>query len=202
MNTSQPRALLTTITNGRRIELAQRDFENRVRAAAKKSGPIKLGYQGGGSEEGVYFFGSLDFWVSLADSDNRYWNALGLGIPFKGDKTIIAEINPPKSGLNHRVSGLFASEAGGRIYLAHRGRVGGGRLGIGQKAFLAWYPDPISIVNDGDKATRVIVIGALDGTNRETAEGRLRLQMENDLDQPRRRAGLIKVRPISRADLT
>lgn len=76
--------------------------------------------------------------------------------------TIIAEINPPKVGLNRRVSGAFLKDALGRTYLAHRGRVGGGRKGIGKKAFMAWYRSDKEVVNDGGRYTEMIIIGALD----------------------------------------
>ena len=48
---------------------------------------------------------------------------------------ITVEINPPHEGENRRVAGLFARDEENRIYIAHTGRVGGGRTGIGQNAF-------------------------------------------------------------------
>jgi hypothetical protein len=159
--------VFTTIQNAKRIAKAQAVFEKRVQETASKSGQITFGHQGGGKESKVHFIGSLNFWIACAESDsgNRYWNALGTGDPFKEDSTIIAEINPPKTGVNRRVSGAFIEDSAGKTYLAHRGRVGGGRKGIGKKAFMAWYPEAIDLVNDEGQRNEMIVIGALDDEN-------------------------------------
>lgn len=154
--------MFNTIKDAEKISLAQAAFEQKVRASATRSGLIALGYQGGGREVMLHFLERLNFWVGNADSGNRYWNALGIGDPFVDDHPIIAEINPPKSGIDRRISGLFCRDRNGRVHLAHRGRVGGGRKGIGKNAFLAWYPRPLDSVDDDGRRDRVIVIGALD----------------------------------------
>jgi 5-methylcytosine-specific restriction protein A len=110
----------------------------------------------------VYYIEPHKFWVGLADSRNRYWNALGIGNPFRDDHSIVAEINPPKEGINRRISGAFVRDQNGRVYLAHRGRVGGGRKGIGKRAFLSWYEGSIEWIEDGDRVNEMIVVGALD----------------------------------------
>ncbi len=88
---------------------------------------------------------------------------MGIGNPFKDGATIIAEINPPKAGINRRVSGVFVEDRAAKIYLAHRGRVGGGRKGIGMKIFMAWYQEAIDLVNDAGRRSEMIVISALGG---------------------------------------
>jgi len=130
--------------------------------ASSRNTQKTLGFQGGGKESTVHYFGSLNFWIAIADSSNRYWNAFGLGNPFKDGSTIIVEINPPKEGIDRRISGTFIEDNERNIYMAHRGRVGGGRKGIGKKAFMAWYQGTTSVVKDGDKYRDMIVIGALD----------------------------------------
>lgn len=150
------------VTDANNISRAQTVVEERVQEAASRSGSLMLGYQGGGRECAAHFIGRYKFWVSFADSGNRYWNALGIGNPFKDSKTIIAEINPPKEGVNRRVSGAFVKDGEGKTYLVHRGKVGGGRKGIGKKAFMAWYQEPIYLVNDSGRQSEMIIIGALD----------------------------------------
>ena len=49
--------------------------------------------------------------------------------------SITVEINPAKSGIDRRCAGAFLRDDSGDILLAHNGRVGGGRPGIGMKAF-------------------------------------------------------------------
>lgn len=150
----------TTIQDAARIAKAQSDFEWCVKCAASRSGLISLGYQGGGSEEMVYYVEPLNFWVALADSGNRFWNALGVGDPFNEGSTIIAEINPPKEGIDRNIGGVFVEDKNGAVYLAHRGKLDGDR--IGKEAFLDWYKEPLDLVYDEDQHNLLIVIGALE----------------------------------------
>lgn len=67
-------------------------------------------------------------------------------------------------------------DEGGRIYLIHRGKVGGGKKGVGKSAFLRWYTGESETkageqslhggelieMMDGNKVTPVIVIGGLE----------------------------------------
>jgi hypothetical protein len=154
--------MFTTITHSEDIAQAQRAFESRVHTSSVRSGMLAVGYQGGGREVMTHFLDRLKIWIAFDDADNRYWNALGLGDPFKGSKAIIAEINPPRAGLNSRVSGAFVRDAEGKVFVVHRGRVGGGRKGIGKEAFLAWYDGALALTKDGSQHNSVIVIGALD----------------------------------------
>lgn len=51
---------------------------------------------------------------------------------------IVCEINPPLEGLDKRVQGAFACD-NGHIWLLHRGKIGGGKPGIGRKLFFENY---------------------------------------------------------------
>jgi hypothetical protein len=105
--------MFTTIQDRNRIANAQATFEERIRQTASRSGQITLGYQGGGSEAMVHAIGPLNFWIAFDDADTRYWNAMGIGNPFKDGSTIIVEINPPKDGINLQVSGAFVEDSAG-----------------------------------------------------------------------------------------
>lgn len=161
-NSRNDNPVFTTIQDASNIAKAQAVFENRAKKAASRNGLITLGYQGGGSEAMVYQVAPLNFWIAIADSGNRYWNALGIGNPFKDGSTIIAEINPPKTGIDRNIAGVFIEDKKGTVYLAHRGKIGGGRKGIGKRAFLDWYKEPLDLVFDEDRQNLLIVIGALD----------------------------------------
>jgi hypothetical protein len=89
------------------VKSAQASFEKVVRESATQSHHLHLGYQGGGKMVDVHFIRPLNFWIGLAGSHNRFWNALGIGNPFRDDHSIVAEINPPKDGINRRISGAF-----------------------------------------------------------------------------------------------
>ena len=75
---------------------------------------------------------NLQFWVMLAPDrlENRYWCAYGTEDPTKQSMvSITCEINPPHFGVNRLCAGLFISDSSGSVYLAHSGKVGGGRAG-------------------------------------------------------------------------
>lgn len=154
--------MYTTIANGKRIAEAQRRLETCARDAAARSELIQLGYQGGGKKVLAHFLPEHDFWIAMGDAKNRNWNALGLGNPFETTHDIVAELNPPIEGINRRVSGAFVQSPDGIVHPAHRGRIGGGRPGIGKKAFLSWYDGPIHPVEDEGKTTDMIFFPALE----------------------------------------
>src|SRR6056297_3175783 len=153
--------MLRTITNAKAIQEAQRLFTRRVEEASARNEVLQLGFQGGGLEAKTYVLPDQGIWIAISEIGRRYWNALSLGDPAKDDLSIVVEVNPPKSGLDRRVSGLFVEDASGNIHLAHRGRVGGGRKGIGKTAFREWFPEPFTTIHDGDTGASVIMIGNL-----------------------------------------
>jgi hypothetical protein len=101
----------------------------------------RIGWQGGGGRCTAYWLPKLGFWAVLEPSPpntkkRRFWNCFGIDNPAQQHMlTIIVEINPPHEGENRHVAGLFARDEDNRIYIAHTGKVGGGRIGIGQNAF-------------------------------------------------------------------
>lgn len=83
----------------------------------------------------LWYFGQL----SGEPSPNRYWNAFGFLYSSHQPANIVVEINFPLQGVNRRISGVFAQDLGDRkTIILHRGGIGGGRFGIGKRAFLDW----------------------------------------------------------------
>jgi hypothetical protein len=126
-----------------------------------------IGYQGGSDECHVRWNPDARIWSVLEPTwlPGRYWCAFGNYDPSAySTLTIICEINPPKRGIDRRCAGVFLRDANGRTYLAHSGKVGGGRPGIGKEAFHRFFTgDNRTIIRwpDGIQA-ECIVIGALD----------------------------------------
>jgi len=127
-----------------------------------------LGWQGGYQEKSVYWNHDETIWSAFDrnHAQNRYWCAFGTEHPDKGRMLdIIVECNPPHSGVDRRCAGAFV-EQDGEIYLAHSGKIGGGRKGIGKSAFLNAYPHGNwQVVQWPDKhETEMVIIGSVDGT--------------------------------------
>ena len=95
-----------------------------------------VGYRGGGHVCTLYWRSKERVWGLFGISANRkrYWIGWGTKHP-AGSFDIIVETNPPVEGYDRRCAGAFLRDDLGRAYLAHSGRVGGGRVGIGKKAF-------------------------------------------------------------------
>ncbi len=124
------------------IQTAQRKFERSMRSVAGRSGDVIVGYQGGNRQLRVHLFGDQGiWWGSRKETDQkirRFWNAFGIGEPqwdSRNSHNITCEINIPLSGFTKQVAGAFVKDESGQMYIAHSGKIGGGRQGIGQNAF-------------------------------------------------------------------
>jgi hypothetical protein len=133
-----------------------------------------VGWRGKRGEDtyDVYWRSAESFWVllhtpspSLAQS--QYWCAFGKEDPHSEKTlTITCEINPPTKGINRRCAGIFLKNSLGQIYIAHSGKIGGGRKGIGKSGFFDHYrwDDNCKTINWPDgKKTKAVVIGRIDG---------------------------------------
>jgi len=121
-----------------------------------------VGYRGGGFEDKLYWFEDLGFWFSHdVFENNRYWNGFGIQNPNLGHRlSITCEINIPFSGINRRVAGAFLKD-GNNVYVIHRGNIGGSREGVGKTLFLRHYTGDWIEVLDGNRLTKVALIGSL-----------------------------------------
>lgn len=111
----------------------------------------KLGHQGGTIPCTINWSSTLGLWFYCQKlEESRYWNAFGYSkIPPKENSTlpIIVEINPPIEGINRSVQGAFMVDAGKNIHVAYRGKIGGGRSGVGRDLFFKNYSGPRKFVN-------------------------------------------------------
>jgi hypothetical protein len=75
--------------------------------------------------------------------------------------SITCEINFPKEGTDRRIGGVFAADSKGRIFVVHRGKLGGGRKGIGKALFERQYRGVWVEMEDGEEENSVAVVGLL-----------------------------------------
>lgn len=126
-----------------------------------------IGYAGGTEPATVRWYDDLKFWTLFQPDrlENRYWCAFGVGDPNELESlSITCEINPPREGIDRRCAGLFVRSGNGTIYLAHSGKISGGRTGIGKQSFLEFYGDENqdSVAWPDGKVNHYLVIAALD----------------------------------------
>jgi hypothetical protein len=110
----------------------------------------QIGWQGGSVKRTVYWLPRHGIWSVLEGSPpggkkgpgRRFWNCFGVDNPASRNMLrITVEINPPHEGDDPRVAGLFVRDERNRVYIAHTGKVGGGREGIGQSGLRRFLAD-------------------------------------------------------------
>jgi len=164
--------VLQVITDRKTIDRAQGEFVRLMQKALTYKKIKTIGFHGGQREEEVYYNDSLWFTSSTdLENENRYWTPIGVvwnkdAFERPGLVDIRVELNFPFS-LNRNAGGVLLEDADndGDIYIGHRGKVGGGRKGIGKTAFMSFYKGPTQIVLDVDRETEVIVISELKSEN-------------------------------------
>jgi hypothetical protein len=124
---------------------------------------VKLGHQGASFPAKVLWSRKLGIWTfSSAIKEVRYWNAFGLEKPeVTNVLSITSEINFPWAGIDRKTGGAFAEDAWGNVFVIHRGKIGGGKKGVGKSLFDHNYRGVWSFMEDGKAVTQVAIIGAL-----------------------------------------
>ena len=152
--------MLKVLEDKNGIKNAQETLETTIEKISDEKIPVTIGYQGGNAPPGdVSYSRKHNLWFyrggEIGESGRkRYWNAFGLNKPKeKSWPPIVVEINPPVEGIYRRVSGVFAIDDKEKIFLLHRGRIGGGRPGIGQNSFLRHYGGEKSFIQEGQKVS-------------------------------------------------
>lgn len=154
--------MLTLITDARQVRAATKQFRSQLAGAAGKPVRHVVGFPGGSEEARVWVLRRQGFfWCQLAGADghNRCWNGFGLVMPEEARVLpLVVEINVPWEGVNRTIGGVFLQGPRGEVYVGHRGRIGGGRKGVGKAAFWARYHEQKQDVLDDDP---VIVLGKI-----------------------------------------
>lgn len=156
--------MINVVENEPAIRKYQRQFSRCLKTLADEVIPVELGHPGASIQAKVFWSERLGIWFfSRKIADSRYWNAFGMGRPDGGAHIPIAcEINFPLCGIDRRTGGAFAEDGAGRVFVIHRGKLGGGRKGVGKGLFENRYRGAWEIVNDGGEETPIAVIGVLD----------------------------------------
>jgi hypothetical protein len=155
--------MLKIIQEEAAIRRCQRQFIRSFKPFVDEKIPVHLGHPGASTEAKVLWSGRLGIWLySGKTQEGRHWNAFGTGKPKKSAHiSITCEINFPAGGIDRRIGGALAKDRKGRIFVVHRGKIGGGKKGVGKSLFADHYRGVWEIMEDGDEETTVALIGAL-----------------------------------------
>ena len=155
--------MLKVIADQLTIKKYTRQFVRKFKPFVDEQIKVRLGHQGASSPAKVLWSKKLGIWLfSHAIAEVRYWNAFGVGRPREESiVSIITEINFPFAGIDRKTGGAFARDAWGNIFVIHRGKIGGGKKGVGKSLFEHNYRGVWSFMEDGNCITQVAVIGVL-----------------------------------------
>ncbi|PKN51673.1 MAG: hypothetical protein CVU55_10555 [Deltaproteobacteria bacterium HGW-Deltaproteobacteria-13] len=155
--------MLKVITAQPAIKKYAGQFNKKFKPFVDEEIKVKLGHQGAGFPAKVSWSKKLGVWkFSRAVKEVRYWNAFGVEKPGPpGVLSIASEINFPWAQIDRKTGGAFAEDAWGNIFVIHRGKIGGGKKGIGKSLFEHNYRGVWSFMEDGDSISQVAVIGDL-----------------------------------------
>jgi len=155
--------MLKVITDEAAIKRCQGRFVRGLRQFASDRIPVRLGHPGASERIRVYWSERLGIWFfSRKIAGSRYWNGFGTGRPEAGASVAVTcEINFPLGGYDRRVGGVLARNRQGRLFVVHRGRLGGGRKGIGKSLFDSNFRGAWEIMDDNGDETPVAIVAVL-----------------------------------------
>ena len=155
--------MLKVVENEPAIRRYQRHFVRGFKPLTDEVIPVELGHPGASVRAKVAWSQWLGIWFfSRKIADHRYWHAFGIGRPEGGARIpITCEINFPLCGIDRRTGGAFAEDGAGRVFVVHRGKLGGGRKGVGKGLFENHYRGVWEVMDDGGEETSIAVIGVL-----------------------------------------
>ena len=155
--------MLKVIEDENIVKRCQRELVRSLRPLVDAKVPVKLGHLGASFPMRVSWSEQLGMWFcSRKIGNTRYWNAFGVGKPIEASAIpITCEINFPIRGIDRRMGGTLAEDRIGRIFVAHRGKIGGGRRGVGKSLFEGHYRGVWTAMEDGGEENAVALIGML-----------------------------------------
>lgn len=155
--------MLKVITEQTAIKKHAGQFNKKFKPFIDEEIKVKLGHQGASFPAKVSWSSNLGIWkFSRPVKDVRHWNAFGVGKPgMSSVLSIASEINFPWAQIDRKTGGTFAQDSWDNVFVVHRGKIGGGRKGVGKSLFEQNYRGVWSFMEDGDSISQVAVIGHL-----------------------------------------
>lgn len=158
--------MITIISDRKEIKKLHKQFQKKLQEFFTEKIDCWVGFPGGSFQDIVHYSHDLDFWVSTQELDTRYWNGFGIGKPYEGsNNSLNGEINFPYEHINRRIAGAFAIEDNGNILVLHRGKIGGGKHGVGKHLFTDNFIGDFVTAIDGDRETEFCLVGELNSTH-------------------------------------
>jgi hypothetical protein len=155
--------MLKVLDDESAIKRYRRQFIRSFKPFIDEKIPVSLGHPGATVKAKALWSARLGIWmVNEKMLGSRYGHAFGAEKPTGTSHIpITCEVNFPVKGIDRRMGGALAEDRNGRIYLVHRGRIGGGKKGVGKALFDDHYRGVWAVMEDGPAETTVALIGIL-----------------------------------------
>lgn len=158
------------ITNRQHIATLLSKFREVLRSSLSQQVHANVGFHGGYIPLTLHWSDDIQMWMGYENTMDiqigRYWTVFGLVRPYSGQNmSITVEVNFPMEGVDRRIGGAFYNTPEGSILVVHRGRIGGGRNGIGKNLFWNNFRGRTVTAFDGYFDSDFAVVGELDSPN-------------------------------------
>ena len=156
--------MITIITDKSEVNRLLNRFHRRLDKYLTESVRCWVGYPSGSFEDVVRYSPELNIWKSHNDSnqEDKFWNGFGIGRPVEGKgHSLVGEINFPHEGIKRAIAGAFGIGENGKILVLHRGKIGGGKKGVGKSLFVDNFRGEFVYAIDNDRETRFCLVGEL-----------------------------------------
>lgn len=156
--------MITIITDKSVINRLLIRFHRQLDQYLTESVRCYVGYPSGSFEDVVRYSPELNIWKSHNDSnqEDKFWNGFGIGRPVEGkNHSLVGEINFPHEGIKRAIAGAFGIDENGKILVLHRGKIGGGKRGVGKSIFVENFRGDFIYAIDDDRETRFCLVGEL-----------------------------------------
>lgn len=160
--------MLVLIEGNKEKAKAQKAMEASVTRHLQCINKRNIGFPSGNMDEIMYANGDGSLWAAFSNATDakvpRRWNAFGVFDSKRYSQMISVEINIPTTSNSASVAGFFARDLStGATFLMHDGSVGGGKKGVGRRAFMSWSDRELLDVARTEGGPRSgIVIGRVD----------------------------------------
>lgn len=151
------------VIDRRQIRSAAAQIRRRLRSDGKAYRHHLIGTPGGGWTQTLFWIPSRGFWGGVRVNEEG-WHDLIYGLT---DPASAKQIVPDaKTSLsvdgNRRLGGLIVRDHDGGLFLAHSGRIGGGKTGVSKAAFREAYNGPRCLVEFEDGDQWYAIVGRID----------------------------------------
>jgi hypothetical protein len=157
--------MIHVVTDSKEIDNHHKNFHSKLDSHFTEKITCRVGYPGGSFEDTVRYSPDLGIWISAQKLDSRFWNGFGFGKPLeKQNNPLVGEINFPYGKIDRRIAGAFAKDGNGNALVLHRGKIGGGKRGIGKTYFIDNFRGDFITAIDGDRESEFCLVGELNST--------------------------------------